>query len=283
MMVRAALAQAAEQIAPVSDTPALDAELLLARISGWNRARIMVEKQSELPATMLAPFQTLIERRGRGEPLAYICGEREFWSLPLKVTPDVLIPRPETETLVEWALEILERRGAAPCIADLGTGSGAIALALASERPDAQVVAVDSSGAALALARDNAAALGLSNVAFAEGDWLQPLAGQRFDLIVSNPPYVAPADPHLDALRHEPQLALVADDSGLACLRRIIATAPAQLQAGAALLLEHGFDQAEAVADLLRTAGFQQVVTRPDLAGVPRVTGGFWPEPNHER
>lgn len=276
MNVRAVLAQAAKQLAPVSDTPALDAELLLAQVTGWNRARIMVEKQAELHQPQLEAYSQLTQRRSCGEPLAYISGEREFWSLALKVSPDVLIPRPETETLVEWALEVLNQRPAQSRVADLGTGSGAIALALASERPDAQFIALDFSGAALAVARANAEALGLHNVAFVQGDWLQPLAGQGFDLIVSNPPYVAAQDPHLDALRHEPAQALVAEEAGLACLRRIIHAAPAHLQPGAWLLLEHGYEQAPAVTELLVAAGFEQPQTRRDLAGQPRVTGGIW-------
>lgn len=192
--------------------------------------------------------------------------------MTLTVSPAVLVPRPETEVLVDWALECL---AAAPSgdVVDLGTGSGAIALALAQAQPHAQVLATDTDASALAVAQANAAKLGL-NLRFAQGDWWGATQGRRFGLAVSNPPYIAPGDPHLAALGHEPSLALTAPDAGLAALRQIIAGAPTHLLPGAWLLLEHGHDQADSVQALLRAQGFEDVQTRPDLAGLPRCSGG---------
>ena len=218
----------------------------------------------------------LVARRAAGEPLAYLQGDQEFFGLNLRVTPDVLIPRPDTETLVNWALDLLPPDRPAR-VADLGTGSGAIALAIASQRPLAQVMAVDVSEAALSVARSNAQLLGLGRVRFAAGSWLAPLAGRGFDLIVSNPPYIAEGDGHLPALRFEPISALTAGPDGLADLRQIIAQAGGHIHGNGHLLLEHGYDQAEAVADLLRAAGFSDVSTRFDFGGQPRCTGGRWP------
>ncbi|GAD23242.1 peptide chain release factor N(5)-glutamine methyltransferase, partial [Acidovorax sp. MR-S7] len=208
-------------------------------------------------------------RRMAGEPVAYLTGTKEFYGLPLQVDARVLDPRPDTETLVDWALAL-----AAPAarMADLGTGSGAIALALQSQRPQAQVLAVDASADALAVARANARRLGLP-VRFVQGHWLDGIAGP-FDLIVSNPPYIPATDPHLAALTHEPLSALASGDDGLQDIRAIAAQAPSRLAPGGWLLLEHGWDQAEAVQALLRAAGFGQVHSRHDLAGMARCTGG---------
>ena len=217
--------------------------------------------------------QPLGERQ-RGMPVAYLTGRREFWSLPLKVNEHTLIPRPETETLVQWALEL--SLPAAAAVLDLGTGSGAIALALASERPQWGVTAVDRSVEALQVARDNSRQLGLSEVCWLRSDWYTGLAGARFDLLVSNPPYVEPADPHLEAgdLRFEPSSALVAGAGGLADLASIVDGAADHLHPGGWLLLEHGFGQGPAVRRLLVEAGFSEVATRQDIGGQDRVSGG---------
>jgi release factor glutamine methyltransferase len=218
-------------------------------------------------------------RRRDGEPVAYITGEREFFGLPLHITPAVLDPRPDTETLVEWALAVLRTELAAldiPRVADLGTGSGAVALALASQCPKAHVTATDISADALAVARGNGQRLGLT-VSWYHGDWLSALPAQEFDLVVSNPPYLAADDPHLSALQAEPQTALVSGDDGLHDLRSLVRLAPQHLAPGGWLLLEHGFEQGDAVASLMSAAGFADVAHRHDLAGHVRCTGGRWP------
>lgn len=254
----------------------LDVQWLLEHLLGRPRSWLMAHDDAELTAAQAAALHGLLARRAAGEPLAYLVGEREFRGLVLQVTPAVLVPRPETEVLVEWALECLPE-DAAVDVVDLGTGSGAIALALQSERPRARVHASDASPQALVVARANAARYGLA-VRFAEGDWWAALAGQCFALAVCNPPYVAGDDPHLAALAHEPRGALTPEGDGLAALRRVIAGAPGNLHRGAWLLLEHGHDQAQAVQALLRQAGFEPARTRPDLAGLPRCTGARWPD-----
>ncbi|MDR3416457.1 MAG: peptide chain release factor N(5)-glutamine methyltransferase [Nevskia sp.] len=267
------LAWAARELRACGDDARLEAEVLLGHLLACNRAGLVVRADDALDAHTALRYAALVERRVRGEPVAYLTGQREFWSLPLQVSPAVLIPRPDTELLVEWALQRL--RGIdTPVIADLGTGSGAIALALASELPQARVVATDASEAALEQARHNAAVLGLQRVEFRPGDWFEPLAEERFDLILSNPPYVADADPHLAELRYEPRRALVAGADGLDALRRIAAGARAHLRPRGALLLEHGSGQGEAVRELLREHGFDAVETRRDLAGHERASGG---------
>jgi len=256
-----------------SDSARLDAEILLCELLRCNRAGLVIRADEVLTTELALRYAALIERRQQGEPVAYLTGRREFWSLELHVSPAVLIPRPDTELLVEWALERL-RGVSAPLLADLGTGSGAIALALASERPDARVVAVDLSADALAQAAHNARLLGLERVDFRLGDWLVPLAGERFDLIVSNPPYVAEQDPHLRDLRFEPRRALTAGADGLSDLRRIAADALGYLKPGGALLLEHGAEQGAAVRALLHQQGYGAIETRRDLAGLERATLG---------
>ncbi len=253
----------------------VDAQVLLAHALGCARTWLVAHADDPLPRLQADAFFALAKRRRAGEPVAYLTGTREFWGLALRVTPDVLIPRPETETLVELALEWLPRDGA-PRVLDLGTGSGAIALAIAKERPRARVVATDASAAALAVARDNAALHALTNVAFAQADWYDGTPDGAFDLVVSNPPYVAAGDPHLAAgdLRFEPAAALASGVDGLAALRTIIAGAPPRLARGGALAVEHGYDQSPAVQELMRDAGFGQVTVRRDLAGIPRVVGG---------
>lgn len=254
----------------------LDGHLLLSHHLGRPRAWLLAHDDDPLPASTLAAFEADCRRRADGWPVAYLLGEREFHGLTLQVTPEVLVPRPDTETLVDWALDV---RGAGSAeVLDLGTGSGAVALALAHARRAWRVTATDLSPAAVAVARGNAHRLGLA-VEWRTGAWWQAVPGRRFDLAVSNPPYIAEADPHLPALRHEPALALTAGPEGLDALRAIVTGAPEHLETGAWLLLEHGFDQAPAVAAMLDAAGFADVATRHDLAGQARCTGGRWPGP----
>jgi release factor glutamine methyltransferase len=252
----------------------LDAQLLLAHHLQRSRVWVLAHDEAPLGAEQAAAYRADLQRRAGGEPLAYLLGEREFHGLALHVTPAVLVPRPETEVLVDWALALLAGRAAS--VVDLGTGSGAIALALRHRNPAAAVTATDASAAALAVAADNARRHGLA-VEFVGGDWWQAVAGRRFDLALSNPPYVAGDDPHLPALAHEPRSALTPEGDGLAALRRVVADAPAHLEPGAWLLLEHGHDQAFAVQALFAQRGFEAPVTRQDLAGLPRCTGARWP------
>lgn len=251
----------------------LEVELLLSHVLDRSRAWLYAWPEHEVDGEQQAVFERLIEARAQGEPIAYLTGHREFWSLDLTVTPDVLIPRPETELLVELALARIPH-DANVRVADLGTGSGAIALALAHERPLARVLATDASVAALAVARGNAARLDLRNVEFAAGDWCSALGDERFDVIVSNPPYIASGDEHLGRgdLRSEPMSALASGSDGLDAIRRIVAQAPAHLHAGGWLLLEHGWDQAARVRELLDTPAFRAVATERDDSGHERVT-----------
>jgi release factor glutamine methyltransferase len=262
----------------------LDAQLLLLQVlarPSQDRAWLLAHDRDLIDAPDQARFAALVARRTAGEPLAYLTGQREFFGLTLTVDPRVLIPRPDTETLVSWALELLPQvpndttETAPPWQAlDLGTGSGAIALALKAQRPQLQVHALDQSEGALAVARKNAEQLGLE-VYFGQGSWLDGVQ-ERYQLIVANPPYIADADPHLAALRHEPLQALTSGADGLSDLRTIVAAAPACLQPGGWLLLEHGYDQAGSVQRLLHAAGFTQVQSRLDLAGIARCSGGHW-------
>ena len=260
----------------------LDAQLLLGRLLQQPRAWLIAHDDHALDATQAEDFMAQLAERARGIPLAYLLGEREFHGLTLQVTPDVLVPRPDTEVLVDWALELLAQDdraaganspGALATVADLGTGSGAIALALKHTWPAAKVCAVERSPAALAVARANGQRLGLA-VEWLQGDWFTPLAGRRFNLIVSNPPYIDGADAHLAALHAEPIEALTPGPDGLADLRVLARGAPVHLQPGGWLLLEHGHDQGAAVRSLLRDAGLEQVQTRRDLAGHERCTAG---------
>ncbi|WP_416412273.1 peptide chain release factor N(5)-glutamine methyltransferase [Pantoea sp. App145] len=256
------------------DSPKRDAEILLAFVTGKSRSWLVAFDDAQLDDTQLQQLDTLLARRARGEPVAHLVGEREFWSLPLRVSDATLIPRPDTEVLVEQALAHLP--AAAANILDLGTGTGAIALALASERSDCQVIGCDRVAAAVALAQENAQRLHISNATFFLSHWFSDLPPQRFDLIVSNPPYIDAADEHLQQgdVRFEPLSALVADDAGLADLRVIIASAPDWLLPGGWLLLEHGWQQGEAVRTLLVQHGYQEVNTVDDYGGNPRVTLG---------
>jgi release factor glutamine methyltransferase len=265
--VRQALAQSG--LVPV------DAKALLAHAMGRNRSWLAAHDDEALTPAQAQAFFTLCRRRVDGEPVAYLTGTREFWGLELAVTPDVLIPRPETETLVEFALAKLPRDRPV-CILDLGTGSGAIALALAHDRPNATVLATDRSDAALAVARNNAQRLQLTNVEFAAADWYSGVPAEHWDLIASNPPYVGAVDPYLQEgdLRFEPASALSSGLDGLAALRVIVGGARDRLVAGGWLVVEHGHDQSEAVRDLFRAAGFADVSASRDLAGISRVVAG---------
>lgn len=249
----------------------LDAQLLLAHHLGRPRAWLLAHDDAPL-GEAAAPFAAQLSRRAAGEPLAYLLGQWTFRGLALAVSPAVLVPRPETEVLVEWALEVAS--GRAIDIVDLGTGSGAIAVALALALPQARLVATDASADALAVGRANAQRHG-ARIEFVHGDWWQPLAGRRFDLVVSNPPYIAAGDPHLAALMHEPEGALTSGSDGLDALRRIVAGAPGHLQPGGAVLVEHGHDQGAAVTTLLTDRGLHAASTRMDLAGLPRCSGAF--------
>lgn len=257
------------------DEPRMEAEMLLIRVLGFSRAWLVAHSDDEIDEAHRAAFDALIARRARGEPVAYLTGTRGFHALELRVTPDVLVPRPETELLVDLALARIPVD--AECrIADLGTGSGAIALAIARARPNARALATDASDRALAVARENARHLGLTNVEFAQGDWCVALAEARdLDLIVSNPPYIAENDPHLRQgdLRFEPHAALASGADGLDAIRSIVRDARAHLRKGGWLLLEHGFEQGAAVRLLLEQSGYREVFTERDLEGRERVSG----------
>lgn len=268
----------------------IEVQILLQQVLQQPRSWLLVHDDETLSAAQQSAYDALLQRRLAGEPLAYILGEREFFGLNFKVTPATLIPRPETELLVELALERLpspqplsrsrereERSGGrGGSVLDLGTGSGAIALSIAHARPAAEVTAVDASAAALEVAEHNAKRLAIGNVRFVRSDWFSELKGARFDLIVSNPPYVASGDPHLEKgdLPFEPLSALASGVDGLDDIRRIVALAPEHLDPGGWLLFEHGYDQAEQVRELLRQAGFGEVFSARDLAGIERVSGG---------
>jgi release factor glutamine methyltransferase len=259
---------------PDSPTPRLDAELLLAHVLGKSRSYLHTWPERELDAQQLECYQAALSRRQAGEPVAYILGQQGFWSLELEVASHTLIPRPDTELLVETVLALLPATPAA--LLDLGTGTGAIALALASERPAWRLTGVDRVAEAVALAERNRARLKLANASFVASHWFSALAGQRYQLIVSNPPYIAADDRHLAEgdVRFEPSSALVAGADGLDDIRLIIQQAPNYLQAGGWLLLEHGFDQAAAVRELLSARGFSAVESRRDLGGHERISLG---------
>jgi release factor glutamine methyltransferase len=280
--VAEALRLAARSLAQHSDSPALDAEVLLAGVLGVERPALIVRGSDPLASDAVRAYRGLIDQRARGMPVAYLTGRREFWSLPLKVTPAVLVPRPETEILVEQALHLIsetEERS----VLDLGTGSGAVALAVASERPRARVTGVDVSPAALGIARDNSRSLALPNVAWRLGSWFDAVPGERFDIVLANPPYVAAGDPALATLAAEPALALVGGPTGLEALETIVEGAAAHLESPGWLLLEHGSAQQREVAQLLERHGFRDVRSQDDYSGRPRVTLGTIHSPHQER
>jgi release factor glutamine methyltransferase len=276
--VEALLRAGVRLLAGAGASPRLDAEVLLAHALGRSRTALFTTRAEAVPADIAEHYLGMIRERQVRRPVAQITGRREFWSLELEVTPDVLTPRPETELLVERALAHLAGDVAATVL-DLGTGTGAVALALASERPPLAVTATDNSSAALAVARRNALRLGLQRVSLRQGDWFDAVGDAQFDLIVSNPPYIADAEwPTTDAeLQFEPRAALAAGADGLDALRVIVAGSPPHLAHGGWLLLEHGAGQGPAVAALLLAAGFSSVATSRDLAGLPRVTEGRRP------
>jgi release factor glutamine methyltransferase len=254
----------------------LDAQLMLAALLDRPRSWLIAHDDASLDQAQESAFEQWLTRRRDGEPLAYLLGEKEFHGLKLQVDPSVLVPRPETELLVDWGLRVLQGgplKAAELRVIDLGTGSGAIALSIKHDCQAAAVTAVDASPTALAIAGRNSQSLNLP-ITLAPGNWWQAVPGQRFDLALANPPYIAPGDEHLEALRHEPQAALMAQDNGLADLECIIAGAPGHLAPGGWLLLEHGHDQATWVRQRLAGAGFTQVQTLRDLAGIERCTGG---------
>jgi release factor glutamine methyltransferase len=257
------------------DIDDIDARMLLQHVLDVGHAHLIAHPAQQLTAAQAQTFRLLAAQRAQGEPVAYLTGKREFYSLDFTVTPAVLVPRPETELLVDLSLARIPLDF--PCrILDLGTGSGAIALTIATHRPLATITAVDISADAIAVAKINATQLNTRNVRIIVGDWFRELGEERFDLIVSNPPYVAEGDPHLSQgdLRYEPDAALAAGRRGLECIESIVACAPAHLSPKGVLLLEHGYDQAQACRQLLSKAGFGGVFSLPDLAGIQRVTGG---------
>jgi release factor glutamine methyltransferase len=275
MEIRVWLKAAIRQLAG-GESPKRDAEILLGFVTGRTRSWLVAYDDSLLTPDQLDRLSVLLARREAGEPIAYLVGEREFWSLNLKVSPETLIPRPDTECLVEQGLALIDASDAD--VLDLGTGTGAIALALASERPGWRVTGVDLQPGAVQLAQENALRLGLTNVVFEPGSWFNSLQGKRYTLIVSNPPYIDACDPHLSQgdVRYEPRSALVAESSGLACLAIIIGGAGEHLHPGGWLAVEHGWRQGESVRALFSQAGFGRVETRKDYGGNERVSIGLW-------
>jgi len=271
LRIDAAIENVREKLEPVSESPRLDTEVLLARALDLPRSYLLAHPEEVLDEASLERFLDAVERRRQGVPLAYITGEREFWSLSLEVAPGVLVPRPETELLVELALREIPR-GGEYCVLDLGTGSGAISIALASERPACHLIASDVSAAALSIARHNAAQHGLANIEFVQGDWVAPVADKRFDLIVSNPPYIRAGDPALLNLQFEPQEALIAGDDGLDAIRTLARDCRRLLKPAGLLLFEHGVEQQAEVAAILSREGWCSIESFRDLSGRPRAT-----------
>jgi release factor glutamine methyltransferase len=280
--LREILRDVAGRLETTSDSPRLDAELLLARAIDVSRSYFFAHPEDIPDDAAVARLERNVLRRLAGEPMAYITGSKEFWSLDLAVTPATLVPRPETEVLVDLALSEIPRE-ADWSILDLGTGSGAIAVALASERPLCTITAVDRSAEALQVAAQNVRELNLANVTCVEGNWTEPVRGGVFDIIVSNPPYVELGSADLERLASEPQLALVAGHDGLDAIRILAADCPAILKVGGAIMLEHGSEQESSVHDVLESAGWSEIENRKDLAGLPRVTTArkIAPTPTH--
>jgi len=278
LTIKQALARAAE-LKVVSDSWQLDTELLLAQALATTRTVLHTWPERVIEADALLRFESMFERRVNGEPIAYILGRRDFWDFELTVNSHVLIPRPETELLVESALQLVANHAVVPGhIADLGTGSGAVAIALARELPQCQVSAIELSVEALTVAKQNALRLQLTSINFHEGSWCEGLSANSLDMILANPPYVAENDLHLQQgdLRFEPVIALVASNSGLADIKSIVSGGRSVLKQGAWLLLEHGYQQGAAVADILQSNGFAKIACKQDYAGLDRVTLGQW-------
>ncbi|NNF41113.1 MAG: peptide chain release factor N(5)-glutamine methyltransferase [Woeseiaceae bacterium] len=269
--IDAVLRQASARLAPHSDAAKLDAELLLSRTIDTARSYLFAHPEDVLDDRTFARFEGLLQRRLDGEPMAYILGYKEFWSRELLVSPATLVPRPETELLVELALREIPRK-AEWRVLDLGTGSGAIAIALASERPLCEVTATDISADALAVARENARQHALANITFVQGSWAEPLQGREFDLVVSNPPYVEAGDPALAKLRYEPVVALSSGEDGLDAIRALAATTGQILGARGMLLIEHGAAQKDSVTAILAASGWTDIANHTDYSGRPRVT-----------
>jgi release factor glutamine methyltransferase len=271
--LKSTLTKARKRLESTSDSPQLDAEILLSKVLQANRAALYANPDKAVTATQIAEFEQLIAQRCAGKPVAHLTGMREFWSLELEVTPDVLVPRPETELLVERALAHIPETGCCDLV-DLGCGSGAIAIAIATERPECSITATDSSQAALSIAQGNADKHCPERIQFCKGNWFEPLHDRSFNFIVSNPPYVSSTQPQLTdpELNHEPQQALYSGADGLNDIRQLITEAPAYLLDDGYLLIEHGFDQADTIAGLLRQAGFKNIKMHRDLAGLPRIT-----------
>ena len=279
-----ALSEARHRLQATSPSPAVDASILLCHVLGCSPSHLIAWPDNQLSPHQVTQFNEILQQRVEGKPVAYITGEREFWSLSLKVTSDVLIPRPETETLVEF---VLEKFSSSPAltVADLGTGSGAIACALAVERPAWNIIATDISTEALDIARHNALAHKLENIRFVHGQWLEPLTDLDFDLIISNPPYIAIEDPHLAQgdVRFEPEAALASGEQGMDAITHLTRQAVQRLKAGGWLIVEHGYDQQQLVYDCYRQGGFEDILQLTDLAGQPRVTAGRHGKSRHAK
>lgn len=273
--IQSLLTAASQHLANSSDSPALDAEVLLSHVLKKNRSYLRAWPETNLNAVQLSQFQDLIQQRQAGHPIAYLTGTREFWSREFLVTPEVLIPRPDTECLIDLALSLIPA-DSDYTIADLGTGSGIIAITLAAERPQSQVTACDLSATALAIATENAKRHQINNIHFYQSDWFASLPKQTFQIILSNPPYIAADDPHLQQgdVRFEPSSALIAEQRGLSDIQSIAEQAKDWLEINGHLLVEHGYDQEEAVQQIFNNAGYANVQTYRDLSGQPRVTYG---------
>ncbi len=273
--IRTLLAEAGRKLLPVSDSAQLDAEVLLCHCLGKPRSYLRAWPEKVLDSAQLTAFRQLLQRRLQGLPVAYIIGRREFWSREFEVTPDVLIPRPDTELLIELSLQLIPTDRPFKII-DLGTGSGIIAVTLAAERPLSQVTATDRSAAALTIARANAERHRLNTIRFILSDWFEAVDERDFDLVVSNPPYIAANDPHLRQgdVRHEPDTALIAAEQGLSDIKILAGQAGQHLKNGGHLLIEHGYNQRQAVQEIFRACHYRRIQTHLDLSGNPRVTGG---------